>query len=213
MSSAPSCGCCTPSCPFVTEELYHQMGYLAPADSIMLAAWPKPFDARVARRLGATEETVRRVTSRCDLIRSVRNVRAQYLIPDGRRIDVVIAPVDAATADFLREDTVSLQSLLYASGIEIRAGYQPEGPCGVAVSDLGTAYVPLAGVIDLEAERARLCKQQDEALAFIASVQKKLANESFVSRAPAEVVARERARLLELEERVGRVREQLAALS
>jgi valyl-tRNA synthetase len=202
-----------PVMPFVTEELYHQMGYVAPADSIMLAAWPKPFDARVARRLGATEETVRRVTARCELIRSVRNVRAQYLIPDGRRIDVVIAPVDAATADFLREDTVSLQSLLYASGIEIRTDYQPAGPCGIAVSELGTAYVPLAGVIDLEAERGRLRKQADEATAYIASVQKKLANEGFVSRAPADVVARERARLLELEERLGRVREQLAALS
>jgi valyl-tRNA synthetase len=77
---------------------------------------------------------------------------------------------------------------------------------------LGTAYVPLAGLIDLDAERARLQKQQDETTAFITSVQKKLANENFVTRAPPEVVARERARLLELEERLGRVREQLASL-
>jgi valyl-tRNA synthetase len=202
-----------PVMPFVTDELYHQMGYVGPEDSIMVAPWPRPFDARVARRLGATEETVRRVTSRCELIRSVRNVRAKYLIPDGRRIDVVIAPVDAAAADFLHEDPVSLQSLLYASAIEIRPGYQPTGPCGVAVSDLGTAYVPLADVIDLEAERARLRKQLDETTGFVAGVQKKLSNENFVQRAPPDVVARERTRLTELEDRLARIREQLAALS
>ncbi len=202
-----------PVMPFVTEELYHQMGYVEAAESIMQAAWPKAFDARVARRLGATESTVALVTARCELIRSVRNVRAQYLIPDGRRIAVVIVPVNDETAAFLREDTLSLQSLLYASGIEIRSAYQADGPCGVAVSDLGTAYIPLAGVIDLEAERARLRKQEAEATGFLTACQKKLANEGFVSRAPREVVERERERLGEIEERLGRIREQLAALS
>jgi len=202
-----------PIMPFVTDELYHQMGYVPQSDSIMLAAWPKAFDARAAKRLGATEETVRRVTARCELIRSVRNVRAQYLIPDGRKIAVVVAPADDGAAAFLGEDTLSLQSLLYASGIDIRPGYQPEGPCGVAVSDLGTAYIPLADVIDLEAERGRLRKQQGETSGFIAGCQKKLANEGFVNRAPKEVVERERARLVELEERLVRIREQLASLS
>jgi valyl-tRNA synthetase len=202
-----------PIMPFVTEELYHQMGFVEPGGSIMTASWPKPFPAPTAKRLGATEETVRRAAARFELVRSVRNVRAKYLIPDGRRIDVVIVPTDAATGTFLAEDTVSLQSLLYASAIDIRADGQPEGPCGVAVSDLGTAYVPLAGVIDLEAERTRLRKQQDETTGFLASCQRKLANESFVNKAPKEVVERERARLAELEERLGRVREQLASLS
>ena len=149
-----------PIMPFVTDELYHQMGYVSATDSIMQAAWPKAFDARTAKRLGATEETVSRVTARCELIRSVRNVRAQYLIPDGRRIAVVVAPADEGAAAFLQEDTRSLQSLLYASGIDIRPGYQPDGPCGVAVSALGTAYIPLADVIDLEAERGRLRKRR-----------------------------------------------------
>jgi len=202
-----------PIMPFVTDELSHQMGFVEPGGSIMLSLWPKPFPAATARRLGATEETVRRTAARFELIRSVRNVRAQYLIPDGRRIAVVIVPTDEATGAFLREDTVSLQSLLYASAIEIRAEGQPEGPCGVAVSELGTAYVPLAGAIDLEAERARLRKQQDETTGFIAACQKKLANENFVNKAPKDVVERERTRLGELEERLGRVREQLAVLS
>jgi valyl-tRNA synthetase len=202
-----------PIMPFVTDELYHQMGFVDEAGSIMLTSWPKAFDARVAKRLGATEETVRRTEARFELIRSVRNVRAKYLIPDGRRIDVVVVPADEAAGAFLGEDLVSLQSLLYASAVEVRPAGQPEGPCGVAVSDLGTAYVPLAGVIDLEAERARLRKQQDETAGFIAACQKKLANENFVNRAPKDVVDRERARLGELEERLGRVREQLASLS
>ena len=82
----------------------------------------------------------------------------------------------------------------------------------MAVCDLGTAYVPLAGLIDLDAERARLGKQEAETSEFIQKAEAKLANRGFVERAPREVVERERARLDELRALLDRVREQLQAL-
>lgn len=201
-----------PVMPFVTDELYHQMGYIAEEDSIMCAVWPAPFDPDRLERLGATTEVVELVTAKFELIRAVRNVRANYTIPPSRRIDVIISPVTDALGEFLTRDSVSLQSLLYAAHVDIRSGYQPDGPTGVAVSTMGTAYIPLAGVIDVEAECKRLEKQRDEILGFMERAEKKLANEGFVSRAPREVVDKEKERLAELRDKLARVREQLDAL-
>jgi valyl-tRNA synthetase len=108
---------------------------------------------------------------------------------------------------------VSLASLLYASRLEIDSSYQPHGPTATAVSAMASAYVPLAGLIDVAAERARLAKQEAEAVRFADGCRRKLENPGFVGKAPAEVVEKERLRLAELEDRLGRLREQLAVLS
>ncbi|MBN2451150.1 MAG: valine--tRNA ligase [Lentisphaeria bacterium] len=202
-----------PVMPFVTEELVHQMGYITAAETIMTAPWPECRAAADAERLGIGEALVARVAAKFDLIRGVRNVRAQYLVPAGRRIAVVIAPTDAENEAFLREDPVALQSLLYASEVVIDRTYQPGGPAGTAVCDLGTAYVPLADVIDLDAERDRLRRQEAETLGFLRKAEQKLANRGFVDKAPAAVVEKERTRLSELGDLLARVREQIAALS
>ena len=201
-----------PVMPFVTEELYHQMGFVSEDESIMTSPWPEPMAADVAERLGATPEIVSRVSAKFDLVRGVRNVRAAYLIPASKRIDVVIVPTDEAGEAFLREDPLSLQRQLYASRVDIRPGYRPEGPAGAAVTDLGTAYVPLAGLIDLETERQRLRKQEEQTLGFIQRCEKKLSNQGFVAKAPENVVQRERERLEELRDMLMRIREQLAGL-
>lgn len=79
----------------------------------------------------------------------------------------------------------------------------------MAVSNLATAYVPLAGIVDFEAELARLRKQEDEVVKYIESVQRKLANVNFVSRAPEEVVNKERERIAEFSEKLARIRAQI----
>ena len=76
---------------------------------------------------------------------------------------------------------------------------------------MGTAYIPLAGVVDLAAECERLRKQEAELVAYLASVRKKLDNANFVARAPQDVVDKERARIVEFDEKLSRVRQQLAS--
>ena len=110
-----------------------------------------------------------------------------------------------------RPDT--FKAILGADDLQICDAYQASGPCGVAVGAMATAYVPLAGVVDLKAECERLAKQEDEIVKYLASLQTKLSNEKFVSRAPAEIVAAERAKQAEFEDKLARVREQLAAFS
>ncbi len=202
-----------PVMPFVTEELYHQAGFAPESESIMCMSWPEPKDAATLAALGCTPELVSQVTAKFELIRGVRNVRSSYLVPPSRKIKVIIAPPSPDSVAFLTHDLVALRALLYASEVILDADYAPSGPTGVAVGDLGTAYIPLAGVIDVAKERARLQKQAEEATSFIDKANRKLANERFVSRAPEHVVELERSRLAESCERLERVREQLEALS
>ena len=203
-----------PIMPFVTEELYHALGFAAEDDeSIMFAAWPQPLSGEVRKKLGINVENTRMVQEKFDLIRALRNLKAAYKIPVGRKLKVVLAAKGEAEADFLREDPLSLAFLLYASEVEFVEDYQPQGPTGTAVANLATAYLPLAEVLDLEGERQRLGRQEEGLAEQIRNIQKKLSNQKFVSKAPPEVVRRERERLEEIQDRRERIREQIKALA
>jgi valyl-tRNA synthetase len=141
----------------------------------------------------------------------VRNLRANYQIAPSRAIDVVVTPADDTAKAFLERDEVSFKALLNAEHVTF--GARPAGPCGVAVSALGNAFVPLAGIIDVEAEVARLHKQEEEAVKYIAVIDKKLSNASFVEHAPAAVVETERTKRAETEEKLARIREQIKSFN
>jgi len=165
------------------------------------------------RKLGATAGLVGAVREKFELIRAARNVKASYQIPANRRLNIIIAPVDDESAAFLAEDMIGLKALLYAEDVKVELTYQPSGPTATAVSSSGTVYLPLEGVIDVDEECNRLRKQENELLGFIEKAQRKLANERFVEKAPEDVVERERERLTEMQEKMQRVREQLASLA
>jgi len=196
-----------PFMPFVTDELYHQMGFVSEEQSIMLADWPVACDSRQLTQLGADDSLVALTTDKFELIRAVRNLRANYQISSSRPISVIVSPASETAREFLLRDQSSLQSLLVADHLSF--GDKPAGACGVAVSNLATAYVPLAGMIDFAAELARLHKQEDEAVKYIESVQRKLANANFVARAPEDVVNKERERIAEFSEKLSRIRTQI----
>mgnify|MGYP006284071133 CR=1 FL=1 len=203
-----------PLMPFLTEELYHQLGFVAESDSIMQAVWPETAPPAELERQGATPETMEMVQAKFELIRGVRNIRATYQIPPSRKIRVDIVPSRPEHGDFLRADSDSLKTLINADevGVATDGESHPEGPSATAVSALGNASVPLAGIIDIEAERTRFKKQEDEILGYIQKSRRKLSNENFVTRAPEEVVQRERDMMHEQQERLERVRERLQAL-
>jgi len=222
-----------PVMPFVTEEIYHELGYAAEEDSIMLASWPEAMPDETLRRIGATAEIVKGVEAKFELIRSVRNIKAEYSIPAYQRVPVVIVPATDDARTILESDPVSLQALIPAESVELRSDYEPEersagggprgersaggGPRGAiaasAVSALGTAYVPLGGVIDVAAETTRLSKQRDDLTRYVERMQAKLANAKFTERAPKDVVQGERDRLAEAVEKRDRVDAQLRVLS
>ncbi len=202
-----------PAMPFVTEELYHALGFADEEDSIMFSEWPRPMAPEIKERLGIDQETARQVEAKFELIRAVRNIKASYQIPTSRKLKVIITPKGSEEEAFLREDPVSLEFLLFASEVEIVDDYQPEGATGTAVTTLGAAYLPLDDVIDVEKEKERLLAQEEELVKHIKNTRKKLSNQKFLDNAPEEVVEREKDRLNQMQDRRERLREQIKVLS
>ena len=204
-----------PVMPFITEELWGQIGFGAAGEFLVNTAWPVPDAAGVLDRLGATAETAIRVREKFELVSAIRNVKANYKLSLTTRVRVILVPADAARGDFLRRDQASLQALAFAESVEVRDHFDTAGagPCAAAVGGAGTAYVPLAGLIDVAAETARLEKQAGELRKFIAGIEGKLGNAGFVSRAPEAVVAGERAKLADAQEQLHRVTQQLQSFA
>jgi valyl-tRNA synthetase len=193
-----------PAIPFVTETIWDDFGY-GPELSLARATWPHA--AQVTDAAAAREEldwVVRFITA-------VRTVRAEMNVPPS-----VLCPVllrDAAPGTMARAARW-LDVAKRMARIEDIGAAPAATPPGTAqlVLDEATLLLPLAGVIDLGAERARLQRDQARALDEAGKVARKLANADFVARAPAEVVAENRAREAAARDEAARLGAALARL-
>jgi valyl-tRNA synthetase len=193
-----------PMMPFVTEELWHVMGYGHEAESLMLARWPAPEPPERLAGWGVQPEAVVYVDRKRELIRAGRTLRADYGIPPTQRIRYVVKPATPGDAERVRSDLASFRLLLRADEIVVDTGFRPGGAMPGAVTGLGTVYMPLAGLVDLDAERRRLRGQMDKAGTDLERVRTKLGNAQFVGKAPADVVEQQRAKQRELEETIAK---------
>jgi len=191
-----------PFMPFLTEQIWAPLGELAPSrgvpepspagPSVCIAAWPEPKGLDDAEARATVDQWKEK-------IQAIRNLRAERNVPK----DAKIAPrivAEGVVADRLRSGEAFIRALTGAASVAV----EPEGsarPADSAVAVLADAEVvlPLEGLIDKEAERAKLRKGLADLDKQIAPLRGKLANEGFTSRAPAEVVAASRAKLAELE--------------
>ena len=192
-----------PLMPFLTEELWHTMGYGDDASFIMMAQWPVALEPAELARWGVTPEAVAYVDDKRELIRAGRMLRADYGIASAQKIDYVIKPESDGAAAMLSEEVASLATLLRASTVGIDPAFKPEGAMPSAVGKLGAIYMPVKGLIDVDAEVRRLSGQKQKAEEDLARVNAKLGNADFVSRAREEVVAQQKARREEIGERIG----------
>ena len=202
-----------PFMPFVTEEISHQMGYLKDDESIMLSKFPEALSPADLARLGVSDELVKKVVAKFAIISAGRNLRASCNIAPSLKIKYFIKPVDAGTEKFLQEQKSSLEMLLRAESVAIDANFAAAGPAPSIVTDAGTIFMPLEGLVDIKAELAKLDKQKKELEGWIAGSKAKLSNERFVSKAPPKVIEEAKKILSENEDKLKRVEEMLKALS
>ena len=181
-----------PIMPFVTEEIWQRLPGEGRGPSIMVAPWPRPeAGKREAGVTSAVEPFMR-------LITAIRTIRSTYEVEPRRRIDVtVVAPQEAdrayaaAFAPLVRSLAGVATLEVVASAVEVpRTIKEPVGSLELRI--------PMAGLFDLTAERARLTKERTKIDAELEQLGKKLSNEQFVARAKPEVVAQSRSRVVEL---------------
>ena len=174
-----------PFMPFITEELYgaipHEDGRL------IVAAYPE-YDPALS--FPADEADFEAVMT---AVKAVRSRRSEVNVPASKRPHLIIA---ADRPEVFEKGRVYLSNLAYAGSVEVRADV-PADTAGMVsvVTEDAKMFMPMAELVDLAAERARIGKELEKAKKDVAGQQAKLANESFVSRAPERVVAAEREKL------------------
>ncbi|WP_122464599.1 valine--tRNA ligase [Brevundimonas lutea] len=196
-----------PVMPFITEELWAELGKEGPArESLLIGAdWPEFPDSFV------DAEAEAEIGWLVDLVTEIRQMRGEMNVPPSAKPALtVIAPGSETTARIDRHRDL-LATLARVSDIGA-ADAAPEGAVTL-VSGGATVALSLAGIIDLDAERARLTKEIAAFDSDIAHFGKKLGNPNFVARAAAEVVEEQRAKLAEAEAGKARLQAALARLA
>jgi valyl-tRNA synthetase len=146
-----------------------------------------------------------------ELIRGIRNVRSEYNVEPNRRIAGLIAAGDHTRLISAQADLLQRLARLDPTQSLIAADVTPPAQAATVVVRGITCFLPLAGLVDVEAERARLRKELNEVLAMATRSERQLSG-PFAERAPTDVVQRERDKLTELRARSEQLQERLYAL-
>ncbi len=201
-----------PLAPFVTEELWHGMGYGADEATIQTTPWPKPLGKEALAGLGIAVGAVEYVESKHELIRTCRNLRQDCDIPSLAKVKYIIKPENDAIAATLLSDKESIAFLLRAESFEIEPQSAPRKALN-AISPLGTVFIPIEGLVDVAQEIKKHRDQLEKLEKGMAAVEAKLNNADFVNKAPPEVVAVQKERQQQALEQCAKIRRVLDLLA
>ncbi len=199
-----------PFMPFITEEIWQTLMDYLPVEpgrpqALIVAPYPQA-DSRYYDDVAEAE-----VGAVTEMVRAIRNIRAEFRIQPSQRLEAI---VDAPQVRHVLEDeAAAIKALALVEPLTFAAdGHASSADQVVLVLTRGAVIVPLGGLVDLQKERERLHKELAESEANIARLGQRLADEQFTSKAPEDVVDRERQRLETLEERRARITEVLSRL-
>jgi len=178
-----------PFMPFVTEELWQHLEERTSGESIIVAPFP------VCGKKWIDKKTENEMAFVQNAINSVRNVRGELSVPPSKEIELVVNFSDRAKEEIIRKYQSYFQRLARVVKIDsLNGGAKPKHAAS-AVVDGGEVFIPLEGLIDLDAERERIRKELTRVQGMVDGIKGKLSNQSFVNKAPKEVVDKEREKL------------------
>lgn len=193
-----------PFMPFITEEIWQRIKAQAGKDgaTIMLQAWPVAVDARIDAAAEGDIEWVKQ------LMLGVRQIRGEMKISMAKRIDIIVQNANAEDLRRLADFEPLLSKLAKLESVRVLEASEEAPMSATALVGEMQVLVPMAGLIDKDAELARLDKEIQRLQGEVQRVGGKLANEGFVAKAPAEVLDKERAKLAEAEQALAKLVEQ-----
>ncbi|MBU0679097.1 MAG: valine--tRNA ligase [Verrucomicrobia bacterium] len=202
-----------PLMPFITEELWHGMGYASGEGSILDAAWPGTGDDEMLEGLGITASLVNYVEAKHDMIRESRTLRADYGLLPKHNVEFTIKPAGEQHMKRLQKETTSICGLLRAGSIAVDREFAPSKAMPSVITRLGTVYMKIEGLIDIDSEIQRLEAQAEKVNEDLGRVTKKLENMDFINKAPKDVVAVQENRKTELIEKNDKLQKLIDTLS
>ncbi len=190
-----------PFMPYITEEIWQALPH--EGESIMVSAWPVWQEALDFH--GEADD----FTKVMDAIKAIRNRRSEMNVPPSKKASLFI---ETAFPEVFEQGRPFFARLASAAETEIVSGFDPQGSV-LIVTDAAKIYIPMAELVDVEAELARLNKELAQCEKDAAGIAARLENPGFVDKAPERVVSGERDKLAKLQERITKLHESVAALS
>lgn len=193
-----------PYMPFVTEEIWQHLPH--EGESLVTAPWPEmtaAFDY---------PQAVSEMKLLMEVVRHVRNIRAEVDVPLGKKVEIRIRTNDEDTRRYLKKGEEYIRRFCNPEKLEIGADVNRPEKAMSAVMTGAEVYLPLAGLIDIEQELDRLNKELENLDFEVDRVRKKLANQGFVEKAPAHIVEEEREKEKDYVERREKVQSRIAEL-
>ncbi|MDQ0429915.1 valyl-tRNA synthetase [Planomicrobium stackebrandtii] len=193
-----------PFMPFITEEIWQNLPHQG--ESITIAAWPTVDDSLTDQSQSSSMKLL------MDVIRSVRTIRSEVQSPMSKKVPLTISAKDANTHAVLEANAAYIERFCNPETLTIGQNIQaPEKSMSAVVSG-AELFMPLEGLIDIDAELARLNKELEKWAKEVKLVSGKLSNERFVSKAPEAVVAEERAKQADYVEKHATVEKRIVEL-
>ena len=173
-----------PYLPFITEEIWQTLPYVG--ESIMVTNWPKASDAL---SFPAEEKQMEMLIA---TIRAIRNRRAEMNVPPSKKAALFI--VTEHTDVYSPKTAKFFEKLASAASVTVCRSHEDDTAVQI-VTDSATFFIPLAEIIDLDKEAARLSAEIEKLKGEIARIEKKLSNPGFVAKAPDAVVSGEKEKM------------------
>ena len=194
-----------PFMPFISEEIWQHLPH--EGETVSLAPWP------VEDNRFHAPDAVREMELLKEMIRAVRNIRAEVNVPMSKKIDMIVKADNGEVLGILRKNEIFIRRFCGTSSLVMDLNLQSPDKAMTAVVSGAEIYLPLAGLIDLEQELARLRKELETLNAEVERVEKKLANPGFMNKAPARVIEEEKAKLADYSDKRDKVLARIAELS
>ena len=189
-----------PFMPFITEEIWQAL--VNDGSAIMLQDFPV-YDEKLT--FTDDETAFEKIIAG---IKGIRNCRGEMNVPPSKKAKLFI---ETQQKDIFAKGEMFFERLAYASEVTI-ADKVEENDCVTVVTDCARFFIPLSDIIDVEKETARLNKDKEKVQKDIDFLSKKLSNEGFIAKAPAQLIEAEKAKLAKAEEKMAKINESLEAL-
>jgi valyl-tRNA synthetase len=193
-----------PFMPFISEEIWQHLPHVG--ETITLAAWPT-VDATLE-----APEAVREMELLMEIIRAVRNIRAEVNVPMSKKIELLLKPSSEAETAILLRNQEFISRFCGTTKLEIDPTLSAPDKAMTAVVTGTELFLPLAGLIDIAQELTRLEKEIQHLNSEVERIEKKLGNAGFVAKAPARVIEEERAKMADYADKRAKVQARLAEL-
>jgi valyl-tRNA synthetase len=182
-----------PVMPFITEEIWHKLP--GTQGSIMVSSYPRWNPEK------RDEDAERQMALIIDVVNSIRNVRWEMNVPPAQKVEVIFSSRNTRSREVLSQHRVYIENLARAERITVAEQIQkPETAATAVVQDV-EIVIPLKGIVDFAEEERRLKKEINKLEKDLAIVTKKLSNEEFLQKAPKAIIAKEKSKAQDVNEK------------